>query len=268
MKKISFLLALLFAVAVSGQGKVDDPKKDFEKPQPEPVKIPKEKAKNRPADDTDKTLSEEIWDLTLGLGIKAFFGNYQTEYHLDHPITPYPFYNKESGNYEGYEYDPTKKVGFRFDLEDKFLYSDEDLIGNHLTLKVRPFQYFYVQVDYHQLHEKTSDEDLSLFYFNLAYDRLRFEKFNLGWSLGAVYMANDVNKGGLAAGLSAEWFFAQHFSLQAAAKAGAIEAIPVNTFEVSGRYHYKRAFVTVGYEKLKIGTPKYNFAAIGGGFYF
>ena len=109
---------------------------------------------------------------------------------------------------------------------------------------------------------------MSLFYFNFAYDRIRLNRFNLGWTVGVSYIASDVNKAGFAFGLNAEYFSKRNVSFLAGAKWSRINGQPVNAYEIKGRFHKKNWFISIGYEHLDIGSPDYNFATIGGGAYF
>lgn len=200
----------------------------------------------------------------------GIIGDYNKEDHLYNKVTPHPFYQDAKGNYT--EVDSVGRKQLRFDIENNILYSNNDLFGNHLEAKFRPFQYFYLQGDYRQLWEyDTFDGDynrLSLFNFNLGYDRIRFEKFNFGWTLGATYVGNEVNKTGFSYGLSTDYFLTQKISFGASAKWSRINQNPVNTFKLQSRYHKKNYFLSVNYEHLKIATPVYNFIGIGGGIYF
>jgi long-subunit fatty acid transport protein len=158
------------------------------------------------------------------------------------------------------------------DIEEHFMYSNSNLLGNHLKAKIRPFHYFYLQTDFRQLHESdpvnnTSDQ-LSLFHFTFCYDRIRMEKFNFGWTLGASYVGNEVNKTGFSYGLNADFFLNNRISFSGSSKWSKINGRPVNALEVKARYHLKRYLLSVGYEHLKIATPTYNFVSVGGGIYF
>jgi len=47
-----------------------------------------------------------------------------------------------------------------------------------------------------------------------------------------------------------------------------INGLPVNSFELRGKYHKKNYFFSLGYEHLKIASPNYNFVTLGTGIYF
>nr|WP_294773978.1 hypothetical protein [uncultured Flavobacterium sp.] len=226
---------------------------------------------NRSDDDDDEV---SIWlEITWGIFKYGFFGDYKNEDHLHSNLTDYPYYNKESGNYENYEVQDAEnsKRNFRFDLQNNLLYSNKDLYANHLKVKIRPFHYFYVQTDFRQILEKNkatqATDKLSLFNFNLGYDRIRLENFNLGWTIGSTYVGNEVKKGRLSFGLNAEAFIGHNISLLAAAKWSSINSQPVHVYELEAKYHVKRWFASLGYEHLKIASPTYNFISLGGGIY-
>lgn len=198
-------------------------------------------------------------------------GNYRYETHLSNSLTKYPYFDGTSGNFkqDGDSLHFGNKM--RFDLENHFMYSNSNLYGNHLKAKFRPFQYFYAQGDYRELIEKNMITDvnsnLSLFQFNLAYDRIRFKKFNLGWTLGATYIGNDIQKAGFSYGLHTDVFAIKNISFNSAVSWSKINGLPVNSFEMRAKYHKKNYFFAFGYEYLKIASPNYNFITIGAGIY-
>ena len=210
----------------------------------------------------------------LGFYLTAYtsIGDYKNEDHLYNPLSPYPYFNGKSGNYEKIDDESVLKKQLRFDIENHFLYSNNASFGNHLKGKFRPFQYFYLQTDYRTLIENDkfskTTSNLSLFQFNFGYDRLRFEKFNLGWTLGATYIANDINKAGFSYGLNTDIFAFKKVSFNSAMIWSKINGLPVNSFEFRGKYHQKNHFFSMGYENLRIASPSYNYATFGLGYYF
>ena len=215
----------------------------------------------------------------VGLFVEGFLyvsfystiGDYNSEEHLYNSLSKYPYFDGESGNFQ--KENDSIQFGnlMRFDVENHFLYSNNNLFGNHLKAKFRPFQYFYLQADYRELLEKNvftnQFSNLSLFQFNLAYDRIRFKKFNFGWTLGATYVANDVQKAGFSYGLNADAFIIKNISFTSAILWSRINGLPVNSFEIRGKYHKKNYFISFGYEHLKIASPNYNYMTFGAGLY-
>ena len=98
----------------------------------------------------------------IGLLVEGFLyvsfystiGDYKSENHLYNPLSKYPYFDGESGNFQK-ENDSIQYGNLmRLDVENHFLYSNNNLFGNHLKAKFRPFQYFYIQGDYRELIEK------------------------------------------------------------------------------------------------------------------
>ena len=202
----------------------------------------------------------------------TLIGNYEKENHLYNNLTYAPFYDHFSGNYIGKGSDSTLTRNFRFDLDNKFLYYNDKLFGNHLKAKIRPFKYFYFQTDFVQLLELDKDNrdysNISLFDLNFCYDRIRLERFNLGWVLGVKYIGNDVKKAGFNYGLNTDIFISHSLSLYSSMKWSLINNVDVNDFEIEGKFHRKNHFFSIVYENFKIGSPNYDLISFGGGIYF
>lgn len=281
MKKLSLLLVILISCSTFGQNKLDKSKNELnsgssKKNQSSSSYSSSSSSSKSKSSSGDNIIGKAIADIfiytTFGVFKYGVIGDYKNEDHLYSNLTPYPFYNGKSGNFENMDTISISKNKARLDLENSFVYSDNNLYGNHFKAKIRPFQYFYLQTDFHQLFEfneiDNTNNRLSLFQFNLNYDRIRFEKFNFGWNLGATYVGNEVKKAGFAYGLNAEYFMGNHISFLGSAKWSRINSLPVNAFELQSKFHRKNFFFSLGFEHLKIATPTYNFVALGGGIYF
>lgn len=201
----------------------------------------------------------------------SIVGNYHIENHLNSNLSNYPYDSNLSGNFESSDAISQSTNYLRVDLEDQILLGHNNLYGNHLKAKIRPYQYFYIQTDLISLIEHNKLEknysNLSLFNINLCYDRIRLERFNLGWSLGLNYIGNEIKRAGFSYGLNTDIFITKPYSLYSSIKWSTINNEPVNEFELKCRYHKNRTFLSVGYEHLKIGSPSYDFLSIGGGLY-
>lgn len=281
MRKLSLLLVILISCSTFGQNKLDKSKNELnsgssKKNQSSSYSSSSSGSSKSKSSSGDNIIGKAIADIfiytTFGVFKYGVIGDYKNEDHLYSNLTPYPFYNGKSGNFENMDTISISKNKARLDLENSFVYSDNNLFGNHFKAKIRPFQYFYFQTDFHQLFEfneiDNTNNRLSLFQFNLNYDRIRFEKFNFGWNLGATYVGNEVKKAGFAYGLNAEYFMGNHISFLGSAKWSRINSLPVNAFELQSKFHRKNYFFSLGFEHLKIATPTYNFVALGGGIYF
>lgn len=207
---------------------------------------------------------------TYGVVKYGIVGDYYNENHLYSNLSHYPYKNGNYGNYNSNN--SLSKCKVRLDVENTFMYNSNDLLGNHLKLKIRPFQYFYLQTDFRQLFEfdriNDANYQLNFSHFTLGYDRVRLNKFNLGWNLGISYIGNDVRKAGFTYGINSDFFLDKNISFSGSAKWSKINTRPVNAFELQSKYHIKNYYFTLGYEHLKIGTPTYNFVTLGAGIYF
>lgn len=275
MKKRYFSLALLIFsfTTASAQNKLEKSKSELNSGSKNSSGSSSSKPSGESSDEDDIGFFGELFIyMTFGIFKYGFIGDYNNEDHLDSNLTPYPFYNGKSGNYENADTDTVQKIRSRIDIENKFIYNNSRLLGNHLEVKARPFQYFYVQADYRELFEfnkvHNTTNNLSLLHLNLAYDRIRLEKFNLGWNLGVSYIGNEVNKFGFSYGLSADYFMTNQISFSGSQQWSRMNGLPVNALELQSKYHKRNYFFTLGYERLKIATPTYNFITIGGGIYF
>ena len=227
---------------------------------------------SRSSSSDDFGLAGLLLDGFLYVSFYSTIGDYRSENHLYNPLTKYPYFDTESGNFQ-IENDSIQYGNLtRFDIENHFLYSNNNLFGNHLKAKFRPFQYFHIQGDYRELIEKSAFtkeySNLSLFQFNLVYDRIRLKKFNLGWTIGATYIGNDVQKAGFSYGLHTDVFALKGISFNSAIIWSKINRLPVHSFEFRTKYHKENYFFSFGYEYLKIASPNYNFITIGMGVYF
>lgn len=256
----TFFLIISFLFSGNAQSKLEKSKNEVDK---EKTATPKN------SNSSDQSGSSEVLNFVANIIIytagPTLFGLYQKEDHLHNRLTAYPYADGESGNYKWMDnYSEIKKT--RIDLSNVFLMGT-NLYANHFKVKYRPTYVLYFQADYFELFEPKFNEkgfhNLSLFNFNLCYDRIRTKEFTLGWTIGASYIANSVKEFGFNYGLQLEGFFKRNISLFSSIKGSKINGSPVNQFEVSLRYHYKKAAVSMGYESLKIASSTYNFPALG-----
>jgi hypothetical protein len=212
--------------------------------------------------------SNIFFEILLYASVYSIVGSYYYEDHLHNRLTDYPCHRGNTGNYTGSEDAPEKY--FRIDLENHFLFGENNTFGDQLDLKIRPFQYFYLQSDFFQTVRFNSAADYpshSIFNVSFCYDRLRFQKFNLGWMIGLTYVGNRVRKAGFSAGFNLDWFMLKPLSIHSSVNWGIVSHEPVNNFEIQAKYHYRRCFFAGGYETLKVLSPRYHFVSAGFGIY-
>jgi long-subunit fatty acid transport protein len=210
-----------------------------------------------------------IIDVLFQVSMGLFIGDYNSESHLYHPLSAYPFNKKIPGNYVEDDND-SKYTQFRIDVSNQFM-GGNSIYVNHLKVKIRPTHIFDIQTDYTEFMEPQTTEsgpvNLSIFNFSLCHDRLRFEKFNLGWTVGVLYIPNSINETGGNLGLQMEYFFDTKISLLSAAKWGWINETNIYEFEASARYHINRGFISGVYERRLLGSSVIHLGGIGAGIY-
>lgn len=268
MQRVCYLLLLLFSLSAFSQHKLEKSKKELTE-----AEAVKPTAKPAESSESEGGLLQDIFIDGIYYGVKyVLVGDYENEDQLDNSLTFYPFRESGVGNYTELFDTVAEPPVFRIDLKDKFVYNGNDLFGNHLDVKARITEIVQLRTDYYRLfeYEKATGhrEDLSLYFFNFGYDRVRLERFNLGWTLGASYVAKEVNRAGFSYGLNAEYFLLKNISFMAGAKWSRINGQPVNAYEFEARAHRRNFMLTAGMEHLRIASPTYTFIALGGGFYF
>ena len=274
MKKICFFLLILFFYnfALNAQA-IDKSKKELNANNSK-SSIKTRKSSNSTSNYVDSENSglflEIFGHVTFGVIKYGLVGDYKNENHLHNNLNRYPFSENGKGNYA--ETDSLRTKNFRLDIENQYLSGSNSFYGNHLNLKIRPSKYFFFKTDYFELFEKNLFTDqtdrLTLFYFNFAYDRVRLQNFNLGWTIGASYIGSGINKAGFSYGVNAAYFLKHNMSVSIDSKWSSINQNPVNSLELKGKYFRKNYFGSLSYERLKIASPVYNLIGIGGGIYF
>jgi len=263
---------LTFSTQCFSQGKIDQSKKEIQNGNNSSNQTPSAPSHNRneyrslEEQTLGEIISNAVTSAVLYVTVYAAVGNYEKEGHLKNKLTRFPYYNQLFGNYEAVDTSIKSKNQCRFDIDYQFLYSSKNLIGHQININIRPFQYFYLQAQYRELIETNFDSansNLSLFNFNFCYDRLRFERFNMGWKMGACYIANNINKAGFSFGLDAEAFIFKPISIYVSRQWSKINHVPISSFDVIGKFHRNRYHFQLGYEHLKIGSPLYNYISLG-----
>ncbi len=184
-------------------------------------------------------------------------------------ITKHPYLDSLKGNYS-YEWGENTTV-FRTTISSRFIAENNKLYGNHLNADMRFLGRIGLEADYLQLWEENTNfgnNSLAIFTAMAKYHRVRTERFNAWWGLGATYVGGEVEELGFAYGLGAELFFAKPFSLETNFYGSFINQKSVNKFTALLNYHYDRFKFSGGYEHLKIGSPDFSTFSVGVGVSF
>lgn len=269
LKAAATILLASFASSIYGQSKLNSSKSELKSERSSGRQS--YSSSHRHGSYRDESFDPFFFEAFMFVTYYSMVGNYAAEEHLGNDLTPYPYFNGIAGNYLTLDEYTAPPKPVRIDVDNKFMIGDDNVLGNRLNISLRPFKYAYLQADYLQLAEVYSNSSelsrLSVFNFDFCYDRLRFSQFNLGWTIGVTYVANDVNRAGFTFGLNASAFLGGNFSLNGVTRWSIINACNVNQFDVNLKYHFGWFYTSIGYENLKIASPSYNFLTVGFGLY-
>lgn len=258
---LAFLFLICIAPAALAQGKLDLSKDQIKQGKNRPIQV-NEQAATSDEDPTEdfvgwlavQTIRFVVWE--------SLIGKYDRESHLSNGLTKFPYSNGTSGNYQSADPDEPQEKNFRLDVSTSLGYDYENIIVNHTNVKLRPFDYFYLQGDFTQLIEsnltKGGTDQLTIVNGDFGYDRLRFEKFNLGWTVGLRYLGSGVNELGSSFGANTEIFFLRPFSLYSSARFGQVNGIRTNQFDAKVKYFFSEVNIAFGFEHYQLGTSTYN----------
>ncbi len=184
-------------------------------------------------------------------------------------VSKFPYNNSTQGQYT-YEWNEDTPI-IRTTFSARYISENSRINGTHLNLDTRFLKRFGFEANYLQLWEKNpyfGTDNLAMYTALAKYHRVRTEKFNLWWGLGASYIDGDVNDFGFTYGLGAELFFARPLSLEAIFNQSLINGETVNKFDGLLNYHLKNYKVTGGYEHIRIGNQNFSTLVLGAGIFF
>lgn len=184
-------------------------------------------------------------------------------------LTKYPYLKSNKGNYS-YDWDKTTPIA-RLKLSSRYVFESNRIKGNHLNFDFRFSKRLAVEANYLQLWENSTNfgyNSLAFYTALLKYHRVRTEKLDVWWGVGASYVDGEVNELGFTYGLGAELFFAKPLSLESNFNQTLINNGTINKFNVLLNYHQKQYKFTGGYEHLKIGSQPFSMLTFGVGIFF
>ncbi len=183
-------------------------------------------------------------------------------------ISAYPYKNANYGNF--IYTDSTNYSIARLDVSNNFVVENKNLYGNHLNLNFRFFKRMSVEASYLQLYEKLGNrrESFSLFSAMLNYHRVRTQKLDLWFGVGAMYVGKDVEKMGFSYGFGTEWFVTKPVSLLFSYNASKINTRNVIKSKIQMKYYINKYHISSGYEHYTLGVSKINTFSVGVGVSF
>lgn len=224
---------------------------------------------NNNSDTKNNYVKETIGGIFVQLFAYTAYGlAIESPFEFDHKsssafLTKHPYNNANTGNYS-YNWTEDTEI-FTTTISNRLIYESNTVYGNHLNLNMRFLKRMELELDFLQLweHNQNFGNNTLAIYTALAkYNRIRTEKFNASWGLGATYVAGDVKKLGFTYGIGAELFFVKPFSLEANFNQALINNESINKFNTLLNYHKKQYKFILGYEHLRIArVPFSNFTA-------
>ena len=180
-------------------------------------------------------------------------------------ISEYPYKIAKSGNFI-YTDSMNYKLA-RFDISNNFVRENKNLYGNDLNIDFRFLKRMGIEVDYLQLFEKVDAETdkLSVFSAMVNYHRIRTQRLDIWFGIGAMYVGNTVKKVGFSYGIGGEWFIKKPISLLVSFKGTSINQRAVNKTKVLLKYHLKNYNISSGYQHFTLGVSDINAFSFGVG---
>lgn len=274
---LSFMLTVIFSSEIYSQGKIEKAEESLKKTQQN-----KEQANStndsesiyigRVTSTNNSFLSDTFGGVFIQLFAYTAYGiAFESPFEMKHKgnsafLTKYPYNNANIGNYS-YDWNIDTKI-FTTTISSRYVFETNRVYGNHLNVDMRFLKRIGLELDYLQLWEESANfgnNSLAIYTALAKYNRVRTERFDAFWALGAAYVDGDVNQLGFTYGLGAELFFAKPISLEANFNQILINRNTVNKFNGLLNYHKKQYKFTGGYEYLKIGAIGFSTFSVGVG---
>ena len=259
-----------------GQGKIKKAEESLKKEKKSATASEKtSKNSNNDTYSEDNFFVETIGHLFVNAFLyTSFYAFIESPFEHEHKaskstITKYPFLNSDKGNYS-YEWYEGSGI-FRLTIENRYIFENSKVNGNHFNLDMRFLKRLGLEVDYLQLWEDNPNfgkNTLAIYSVLAKYYRVRTERFDLWWGLGASYVNGEVNELGFTYGVGAEAFLVKPISVSSNFNQTLINNETVNKFGGLLNYHMKQYKVSGGYERIKIGSQRFSTMALGVDFFF
>ncbi|GAA4804612.1 outer membrane beta-barrel protein [Litoribaculum gwangyangense] len=278
MKRILLSICFLFFIGVSSfsQSKIEKAEKSLKKKEKttENTKSNHNNSRNNHNSEGD-FLTEVVGEIIVqAFAYSIYAVAIESPFEMENKasnayITKHPYYKSNKGNYI---YDWSEDITFfRTDLSTRYISENSKLKGMHLNLEMHFLKRIAIEGDYLQLWENNPNfgyDNLAIYTSLAKYYRVRSEKFDAWWGLGASYIDGSVNEFGFTYGLGAEWFIAKPISAEVSYNQTLINDESINKFNGLLNYHFKQFKIIGGYEHLRIGNQNFSTVTLGTGFFF
>ncbi len=221
-------------------------------------------------DSDDDIVTELVGGLFIQIFAYTVYGvAFETPFEINNQasnayLSKYPYFNSKKGNFT-YEWNKNTPI-FRTSFSARYIMENSRLRGSHLNMDMQFLKRLGFEINYLQLWENNPNfgkDNLAIYSALAKYHRVRTEKFNAWWGLGASYVNGAVNEFGFTYGLGAELFFAKPLSLETNFNQTFINSETFNKFNGLLNYHFNKYKLILGYEHLKIGSENFSTATLG-----
>ncbi len=225
-------------------------------------------------------LAELIFDLTWQPTWWLFYGAPSETPANYRGFNDFPYADEQSGLYLPTDYEPVKRMSLQL---TGHLQSDQDAVyGAFFQAKWSPNRALNLDVNHLQLLEvldnvkgsgpsETSTDHFTITNFNLSYNRVHHEKFQLWWGVGLMLLnggGNEVLYGSPSVNVGFTWYFKKPLSLYADTQIGGPNGVYARQNQVRMQVHLKRFMVYAGYQGVKVGDVGLPSVAVGSGVWF
>ncbi|WP_147678322.1 hypothetical protein [Algibacter pacificus] len=277
LKTIAIIFLLIFNSISYSQGKIKQAEDDLneEKSSTTTPYTTNHKNLNNSNNYSDNFLSDIVGGLFIQLFAYTAYGvAIESPFEINHKasgayLTKHPYSNTNTGHYS-YDWNDNTEI-FTTTISNRLVYESNSVYGNHLNLDLRFLKRIELELDFLQLWEQNTNvprNSLGIYTALVKYNRVRTERFNASWGLGAAYVAGNVNKLGFTYGLSAELFFVKPLSLESNFTETLVNSETINKFNGLLNYHKNQYKYILGYEHLQIGSVPFSNVTAGFGISF
>ncbi|GAA4888953.1 hypothetical protein GCM10023311_11160 [Flaviramulus aquimarinus] len=272
-----FLVVIIFNSESYSQSKIDKAEDSLKESKKSKSRSYKSRYNNSGSNDDSKNnfLTEVIGEFFVKAFLySAYSVAIESPFEMKHRgshavLTKHPYKSGNTGNYT-YEWNADSEV-FTTSISNRLIFETNRLYGNHLNINTRFLQRVGLEIDYLQLWEVNpnfGNNALAIYTALVKYHRVRTERFNAWWGLGASYIDGNVDELGFTYGLGVELFFVKPFSLESNFNQTLINSNSINKFNALLNYHRKQYKFSGGYEHLKIGDIGFSTFSLGVGVVF
>lgn len=206
-----------------------------------------------------------FWNITYGVAIETIFEKESKMHRAS--IAKYSYINKHTGNFT---YNDSLSVKSNLLLTNSFLRESKSLYGNNFNAKFRFAKRMDAEFGYLELTEKLQNtkDHFSLFSLMVNYHRIRTQRLDIWYGIGAMHVANNVNKTGFAFGGGAEWFIKRPISIYTCIKSANINQENVTKSKILLKYYQQRTQFFTGYQNFNLANVNINSVSLGLGYLF